>query len=39
MKTIYTYSLPPESSLSVPAVAVTGNHLLYKTYHFLDQHR
>ncbi len=21
------------------AAAVTGNHLLYKTYHFLDQHR
>ena len=31
MKTIYTYSLPPESSLSVPAAAVTGNHLPYKT--------
>ena len=25
--------------LLILATAVTGNHLLYKTYQFLDQHR
>ena len=37
MKTIIF--LAAGTLLFILAAAVTGNHLLYKTYQFLDQHR
>lgn len=37
MKTILT--LAAVALLLILAAAVTGNHLLHKTYQFLDQHR
>lgn len=37
MKTIIL--LAAGALLLILAAAVTGNHLLYKTYQFLDQHR
>ena len=37
MKTIIF--LAAGTLLLILAAAVTGNHLLYKTYQFLDQHR